>query len=297
MSYWKKITNYIYFHEPLDLETQKRALNLKHLKMVNNKLVPNNLQKYKAVNHKHRLGFYKFISELRIHLKSHGFTEIKPKGVQSTFDCFGRLLEDKTHPSRSEIDTFYLPFDIEIDPQNIKASPIPLKDLAISNHNGKLTANAVLNTHTTARAFSYYSKNGTASEKYFIIGRVFRNQRQDKTHTIEFHQLEISCFSKNISLASLIEVYNLIFAFAGWSKSDIRFKQCFYSYTEPSLEAEVKINGTWIEICGGGLFKRALLDQIGVNKKINALGTGIGLERLYSLYAQMSDIRQLLVTY
>lgn len=295
--YWKKIVNYLYGKIPLDPAIKKKSIDLGHTKISKGKIIPANIQKYKPINHRYRLGFYEFISNLKTHLKSHGFSEIEPKAILSSFDCFGRLLEDKTHPSRSKIDTFYLPLSFAVAKKDVKNSPINLRDLAITKKNNKFFAPAVLTTHTTARAFSYYAKKGTGAGRYFIVGRVFRNQREDKTHTIEFHQLEISCFSPQITLASLVEVFKLLFAFAGWPEKKLRFKQSFYNYTQPSLDAQVEVNGAWVEICGGGLFKRSLLDQIGLDKKINALGAGIGLERLYGLYSKIRDIRKILDYY
>ncbi len=71
-----------------------------------------------------------------------------------------------------------------------------------------------------------------------------------------------------------------------------RFNPDTFPYTDPSLEVEVEINGQWIEILGGGMPRKSVLKDFGV-EGYNGWAFGFGLERLAIISMQLPDIRLL----
>jgi phenylalanyl-tRNA synthetase alpha chain len=71
---------------------------------------------------------------------------------------------------------------------------------------------------------------------------------------------------------------------------EYRVNEDYFPFTEPSLEIEVKFNGEWLEIMGGGIVQNQILEQNGIfNKK--AWAFGLGLERLAMILFKIPDIR------
>ena len=62
--------------------------------------------------------------------------------------------------------------------------------------------------------------------------------------------------------------------------------------TDPSLEVEVEINGKWIEILGGGMPRKSVLKEFGL-EGYNGWAFGFGLERLAIASMELPDIRLL----
>jgi phenylalanyl-tRNA synthetase alpha chain len=71
-----------------------------------------------------------------------------------------------------------------------------------------------------------------------------------------------------------------------------RFNIDTFPYTDPSLEVEVEINGKWIEILGGGMPRKSVLKEFGL-EGYNGWAFGFGLERLAIVSMELPDIRLL----
>ena len=72
----------------------------------------------------------------------------------------------------------------------------------------------------------------------------------------------------------------------------VRFRPAYFPFTEPSLEAEIYLEGKgWLEILGAGIFRPEVLEPIGIKKPV--LAWGIGFSRLAMLRYGLTDIRDL----
>ncbi len=69
-----------------------------------------------------------------------------------------------------------------------------------------------------------------------------------------------------------------------------RFNPDTFPYTDPSLEVEIDINGKWLELLGGGMPKKLVLKNFGV-EGYNGWAFGFGLERLAIAKMEIPDIR------
>jgi phenylalanyl-tRNA synthetase alpha chain len=73
---------------------------------------------------------------------------------------------------------------------------------------------------------------------------------------------------------------------------EYRFLDDTFPYTDPSLQIEVKVGERWIEIMGGGMPKKTVLKNMGV-EGYNGWAFGFGLERLAIISMELPDIRLL----
>ncbi len=192
--------------------------------------------------------------------------EIIPTGI--LFDLFGFA---KDHPARSESDTYY------VDTKN------------------------VLRTHDTVMWYYYLNhpdiKKKISENKAFGVfcyGKVYRKDEIDRHHMNVFHQMGglylIPDNQKNLSIDDLKSCLTTIVQSLFGKDVKFRFNVDTFPYTDPSLEVEVEINGKWIEILGGGMPKKEVLKNFGV-EGYNGWAFGFGLERLGIIKMEIPDIR------
>lgn len=235
------------------------------------------------------LKYVQFLKNIRIFLLLNGFKEIKSEYITSNFWNFEFLRMDKLHPARRNSDTFYLE-DFENIPE-LLAHNIPLNiDKTDLKKDGEFYKSPLsLKTHNTGSIFKHIIKNKITKGNFFMIDRVFRNEREDMTHTISFRQLEITMI-KNSKFEELIGFIKDFCSFLGFE--DVLIKPTYYPYTEPSCEIQVKIDEKYVEIGGGGLFRSSVLKPVNKNLK-TSIGFGFGIERLYMVKEQITTINSI----
>lgn len=177
----------------------------------------------------------------------------------------------KDHPARSESDTYY------VDEKN------------------------VLRTHDTV--FWYYYLNqpeiqeriaGKKSFGTFCYGKVYRKDEIDRTHMNVFHQFGgwylTPDDTKMLTIEDLKNALSVIVKSIFGQDVKFRFNPDVFPYTDPSLEVEIDINGKWLELVGGGMPKKLVLKNFGV-EGYNGWAFGFGLERLAIAKMELPDIR------
>lgn len=173
-------------------------------------------------------------------------------------DNFDKLLIPKDHPARATSDTYYV------------------------------DSETVLRTHTSAHQNELLNKGYT---KFLVTGDVYRKDEIDSSHYPVFHQMEGVCIMEDDKdeEGEFLKVLDGLIKhlFPG---CEYRVNQDYFPFTHPSLEIEVKFNGQWLEIMGGGIVQDKILEQNGIfNKK--AWAFGLGLERLAMILFKIPDIR------
>jgi phenylalanyl-tRNA synthetase alpha chain len=184
------------------------------------------------------------------------FDNLNPEvKIEENFD---KLLIPKDHPARATSDTYYV------------------------------DSNTVLRTHTSAHQNELLNKGYT---KFLVTGDVYRKDEIDSSHYPVFHQMEGVCIIEDGKdeekefLKVLVGLINHLFP-----GCEYRVNEDYFPFTNPSLEIEVKFNGQWLEIMGGGIVQNQILEQNGIfNKK--AWAFGLGLERLAMILFKIPDIR------
>ncbi len=194
--------------------------------------------------------------------------EIVPAHI--SFDLFNF---PENHPARSKSDTYYL------DDENI------------------------LRTHDTVFWY-YYLNDPTIKERIarketfgaLCYGKVYRKDEIDRRHMNIFHQMGgwylVPDSEKTLALDDLKNVLSEIVKTVFGNDVEYRFNVDTFPYTDPSLEVEVMVNGEWIEILGGGMPKKSVLENLGLSG-YNGWAFGFGLERLAIISMKLPDIRLL----
>ncbi|XP_077100241.1 phenylalanine--tRNA ligase, mitochondrial [Siphateles boraxobius] len=71
---------------------------------------------------------------------------------------------------------------------------------------------------------------------------------------------------------------------------EIRWVDCYFPFTHPSFEMEVRFQGDWLEVLGCGVMEQELVRSAGAGNKMG-WAFGLGLERLAMVLFGIPDIR------
>ncbi|AZZ65474.1 phenylalanine--tRNA ligase subunit alpha [Metamycoplasma phocicerebrale] len=183
--------------------------------------------------------------------------------------------------------------EIEIDKYNFENLNIPkshpARDMQDSLY---LNDNELLRTHNTgisARALEMYANQEFSQ---FTIGKVYRNDEEDKTHTHQFTQLDLVSVG-NVSFASLMYTLQEMLSYVLEEKIKIRLRPSYFPFTEPSVEVDVFFKNKWIEVLGAGMLHEKVLKSAGYTNSMNGFAAGIGIERITMIKYDIDDIREL----
>jgi phenylalanyl-tRNA synthetase alpha chain len=187
------------------------------------------------------------------------------------------------HPARDMQDTLYL------------AAPVPARD-------GGRPA-TLLRTHTSGMQVRHMEAN-PAPVRLIAIGRVYRRDAVDATHSPMFTQVEGLVVDEGVSLADLKGTLQT-FARRFFGESvPTRFRPSFFPYTEPSAELDVQCQGChgagcglckqtgWMEVLGCGMVHPSVFEAVGYDaERLTGFAFGIGIERLALRLYGLDDIR------
>lgn len=219
--------------------------------------------------------------------------------VVTTEQNFDSLLTPPDHPSRSRTDNYYI------------------------------NATKLLRSHTSAHQRDLI-KSGL--DRFLVTGDVYRRDEIDSTHYPVFHQMEgvrlltrdelfagqnggiaeLQLFDSDpsddaetadkqrehtVDAVKLAE-FNLKSTVEGLVRDlfgpniESRWNSCYFPFTHPSYEMEIKFQGEWMEILGSGIMRHDILASGGAPNKIG-WAFGLGLDRLAMLLFGIQDIRLL----
>jgi phenylalanyl-tRNA synthetase alpha chain len=198
--------------------------------------------------------------------------------VETTYRNFDALNHSATHPSRQVTDTYYI------------------------------DAATVLRTHTSP--MQVRTMQTQPPPVYMAtMGRCYRRDTPDATHTAMFTQIEGLAVDEGLSLAHL---KGTLLAFARemfGADREVRLRPHFFPFTEPSVEVDVSCfncarDGSpcrvcrgegWVEILGAGMVDPALFDHVeGYDPELlTGYAWGMGVERIAALRHAVPDIRWL----
>ncbi len=138
------------------------------------------------------------------------------------------------------------------------------------------------------------------------LGRVYRRDTPDATHTPTFHQVEGLCVDEGITLADLEGTLDYLLRALFGEERRTEFRTHFFPFTEPSIEAYVSCHvcdgggcpvcrhSGWIEVGGAGVVDPALFEFVGYDpERWSGFAFGWGLERIAVLRHGIPDLRYL----
>ncbi len=141
------------------------------------------------------------------------------------------------------------------------------------------------------------------------LGRVYRRDTPDATHTPTFHQVEGLAIDEGITLADLKgTLLHFMRAIFGPDRR-VRFRTHYFPFTEPSIEPDVSCflcdgagcpvckHSGWLEMGGSGMVDPALYEFVDPeaydSERVSGFAFGLGLERIAQLRHDVTDIRLL----
>ncbi|MCV7402879.1 phenylalanine--tRNA ligase subunit alpha [Mycobacterium fragae] len=175
------------------------------------------------------------------------------------------------HPARSEQDTFY------IAPEGSRQ--------VLRTHTSPVQVRTLLDRELPVYVIS--------------IGRAFRTDEIDATHTPVFHQIEGLAVDRGLSMAHLRGTLDA-FARAEFGPSArTRIRPHFFPFTEPSAEVDVWFAGKkggagWVEWGGCGMVNPNVLRAAGIDaQEYSGFAFGMGLERTLQFRNGIPDMRDM----
>jgi phenylalanyl-tRNA synthetase alpha chain len=194
-----------------------------------------------------------------------GFSVARGPEVEDTFHNFDALNIPLAHPARDPQDNFYLPGGLLLRSQTstvqirvMERQPPPVRVIA--------------------------------------IGRVYRPDAVDATHSFMFHQVEGLMVAPGVTMADLKTVLRLFAQSYLGEDVSIRFRPSFFPFTEPSVEVDMLWHGgdRWVEMGGAGMVDPNVLRAVGYDPEaVTGFAFGLGIERLCMRRHGIDDIRLL----
>ena len=138
------------------------------------------------------------------------------------------------------------------------------------------------------------------------LGRCYRRDTPDATHTPVFHQVEGLAVDEGITLADLAGTLDHLLKALFGSERRTRLRTHYFPFTEPSIEPDVSCHvcdgvgcpvckhSGWIELGGSGMVDPKLFEFVGYDpERYTGFAFGIGLERIAMLRHEFPDLREL----
>jgi phenylalanyl-tRNA synthetase alpha chain len=202
-----------------------------------------------------------------------GYEVYDGREVETVWHNYDALNQPEAHPSRDPQDTFYL------------------------------DADTLLRTHTSP------SQIRAMMEKeppiYLVsLGRTYRRDALDATHTPVFHQVEALAVDRGITLADLRGTMETFASAVFGGHREVRMRTSYFPFTEPSVEFDVTCflcdgNGCpvckhsgWIEMGGAGEVDPNVFVNVGYDpEEWTGFAFGLGIDRIAFLRHGLPDLR------
>jgi phenylalanyl-tRNA synthetase alpha chain len=246
-----------------------------------------NIQQVKIDNLKPKIGHIhpltQTTNDLNEIFRRLGYSIMDGPEIESDEYCFQRLNVPLDHPARDLQDSIY------IEEPNI-----------------------LLRTQTSsieARVLEQYKP----PFKVVMPGRVYRNEKVNKSNHFTFHQYQLTVVKEKVSMAELFATINNLFKSYYGEDVEIRFRCKYYPEVEPGVGPDMKCfncKGSgkkdndrcgvckgrgWMEMGGAGIIHPKVLQMAGLDpQKWQGYAFGMGLDRWAMAKHNITDIRTLL---
>jgi len=206
-----------------------------------------------------------------------GFSIMEDREIETDEFCFQRLNVPADHPARDMQDTIYIE-----------------------------EPNYLLRTQTSsveARVLEKYEP----PFKVVVPGRVYRNEKVNKSNHFIFHHYQGFVVVEKTSLKDLFGVFNALFKQMYGDDVVIRFRNKYYPEVEPGVGPDMQCFNCqgqgcavckgvgWIEMGGAGMIHPNVLKMAGIDSdQWMGFAFGLGLDRWTMAKYKITDIRTLL---
>ena len=192
-----------------------------------------------------------------------GYFEEKHIEIESDYYNFEQLNIPKNHPARDMQDSLYI------------------------------NDNVLLRTHNTGVTARMLEKYQNTEFSYFTIGKVYRNDDDDQTHSHQFTQVDFLSIGKH-NIQSLLWTLKSLLSYVFEEDVKIRMRPSYFPFTKPSMEVDMFYKGSWVEILGAGMINEDVLKLAGYKEptKFRGIAGGLGVERIAMIKYGIKDIRE-----
>jgi phenylalanyl-tRNA synthetase alpha chain len=131
------------------------------------------------------------------------------------------------------------------------------------------------------------------------IGRTFRTDELDATHTPVFHQVEGMAVDRGLTMANLRGTLDAFARAEFGPEGRTRLRPHFFPFTEPSAEVDIWFEGKkggpgWVEWGGCGMMNPNVLRACGIDPdEYSGFAFGMGLERTLQFRNGIPDMRDM----
>jgi phenylalanyl-tRNA synthetase alpha chain len=190
-----------------------------------------------------------------------GFVHEEGPEIEDPFHNFIALNIPEDHPARDPRDNFYIRDDM------------------------------LLRSQTSTVQIRVMEKQ-PPPVRIISIGRVYRPDPADDTHSPMFHQVEGLYVDENVTMADLKTVLRMFTQAYLGKDVQIRFRPSFFPFTEPSIEVDMCFGDKWIELGGAGMVDPNVFEAVGYDPdKYTGFAFGLGVERLAMRRHQVHNLR------
>jgi phenylalanyl-tRNA synthetase alpha chain len=203
---------------------------------------------------------------------------------------FDALNIPPNHPARDPLDNFYLACAGEPPraeaPSSARGEPIP----------SRLVPPPAMLRSQTSTVQIRVMESQPPPVRVIAIGRVYRPDTVDATHSFMFQQIEGLMIDRGVTMAHLKSVLRLFALSYLGQQVKIRFRPSFFPFTEPSVEVDMLWHGgeRWVEMGGAGMVDPNVLRSVGYDPEdVTGFAFGLGIERLCMRRHGIDDIRLL----
>lgn len=199
---------------------------------------------------------------------SMGFVYLESPEVEEFRYNFDALNYPPDHPAMDEQDTFYVTDDL------------------------------VLRTQCTAIQGRVFETTKPPF-RVFTVGRTFRNEAVDRTHSHTFHQVDVFMVDEGISMAHLKGTLATFARAMFGPEVSVRFRPDFFPFVEPGVDYAIStpklFGGRWVELGGAGLIHPNILERHGIDtERYSGFAFGLGTDRIPMMATGVDDLRHFL---
>ena len=194
-----------------------------------------------------------------------GFEHAEGPEIEDVFHNFVALNIPEDHPARDPRDNFYIGDDLLLRSQT---STVQIRVM----------------------------KHRPPPVRIISIGRVYRPDTADATHSPMFHQVEGLLVDEWATMADLKTVLRMFTQTYLGKDVKIRFRPSFFPFTEPSIEVDMSWGegDRWLELGGAGMVDPNVFAAVGYDpEKYTGFAFGLGIERLAMRRHAIEDMRAL----
>lgn len=182
-----------------------------------------------------------------------------------------------------EIESYYYNFEALNYPEEH-----PAMDEQMSFY---ITDDKLMRTQTTAYQ-ARVMKGQKPPFRAATLGKCYRYDAVDATHSHTFHQVDCFAVDERITLADLKGTLYQFCKEVYGANVKMRFRPDFFPFVEPGAEVAINLGDRWLELGGAGLIHPNVLKFCGIDpEQYSGFAFGLGIDRMPMIKHGITDLR------